>query len=405
MSSIQSYLEKLGGNFLVAAFIPSLAFVTISIVSFGPIIPQRILQRTQYLLDPLGELGLVILLIAIIIGFTLTTLNTQVYKLFEGYVLFKNLSFFRNLELKRAHALRADRKKIIKKIKRLKRRKESWSLAGLPEQSGREKARLDQRIKRLEARRDVISVQYDQRYPPYDDLILPTRMGNILRSAETYPLTRWGMDSVPLWPRLIYAASIAPKGDAFLSKVDFSNDQCSFLLNTSLLSSIYAGLALMAALYQGLLLYLRNGGAQELLYFIPIDLQPHIYLQRTVLYIFISCLGLGLAWYFYTASLWNVSQYGNLIRSTFDLFRFNLLESLHLPLPENNSDNNQFGEKFIWRKINELMNIGEENGSVYLAYSHSKHLPDPVSELIAGIVNTATKANEPSSNGAIDSTQ
>ena len=99
MGAIQGYLEKLGGNFMIAAFIPSLAFVTACMVAFSPLVPPDFIIRVQTSLSPLDESGLVILLIATMMGFTLTSLNTYVYKLFEGYVLPEYLNHSSELRL------------------------------------------------------------------------------------------------------------------------------------------------------------------------------------------------------------------------------------------------------------------------------------------------------------------
>ncbi|MEU6719612.1 hypothetical protein ABZ897_49830 [Nonomuraea sp. NPDC046802] len=40
------------------------------------------------------------------------------------------------------------------------------------------------------------------RYPLPGEPVLPTRLGNLLRSAEDYPRTRYGIDAVLVWPRL-----------------------------------------------------------------------------------------------------------------------------------------------------------------------------------------------------------
>jgi len=99
------------------------------------------------------------------------------------------------------------------------------------------------------------------------------------------------------------------------------------------------------------LLYLKSRGIDELLYFVPINSAIHIYQQRILIYAVMSLLALGVFWFFYTASLYNVSQYGNLIRSTYDLFHLNLLKTLRLDdlapdaLPENTGE-----EKEIWKR-------------------------------------------------------
>ena len=375
MQTFQAYIERFGGNFLVAAFVPSLAFVTASILLFGPVVPPDVLERIQFLLGPLGEnnIGWTIFLVAVIIGFTLSSLNTYVYKLFEGYVLFKHLPALRSIEIKRASQIRTKRDAINKKIKLLEKRIDLWDKAKMPPRSEKEKSRIMNDIQNLKAERDSVSADYDQRYPPNDGLILPSRFGNILRASETYPRIRWGIDAVTMWPRLIYAIAIAPKGDEYLAKVDISNDQCSFLLNSSLLSALFSGMALFVSIYQTLLLYLFNQKIENLLYFIPVDADATIYKQRIFLYLVICLIALGVFWFFYTASLYNVSQYGNLIRSTYDLFHLNLLKVLRLDdlapneLPENTED-----EKMIWKRICEFIEIGEVNGPLKFDYEKSK---------------------------------
>jgi hypothetical protein len=375
MHTLQAYLERFGGNFLVSAFVPSLAFVTASMLLLGPIVPSDVLARIQFLLGPLGEnnIGWTIFLVAVIVGFTLSSLNTYIYKLFEGYVLTNRLSFFRNIEIKRARQFLNKREVVRKKIKNLERRLDVWDKANMPSRSKRAKSLIETRIQSLKAERDTISADYDQRYPPYENLILPTRFGNILRASETYPRLRWGIDAVTMWPRLIYAVSVAPKGDEYLAKVDISNDQCSFLLNSSLLAGLFSGLALFVSFYQSLLWYLKSHGIENLSYFIPVQDDAYIYQQRIIVYIIVSILALIVFWFFYTTSLYNVSQYGNLIRSTYDIFHLQLLKTLRLDdLPPDEMPENTEEEKQIWKRVCEFIEIGEVNGPLIFDYERPK---------------------------------
>jgi hypothetical protein len=69
------------------------------------------------------------------------------------------------------------------------------------------------------------------------DDVAPTRLGNVLQSAESYPMQRYGVDSVRIWPRL--SPLIA---EPILSSMTAARTSMEFLLAVSLLSGIYAPL-------------------------------------------------------------------------------------------------------------------------------------------------------------------
>ena len=348
MHAVQGYLEKLGGNFMIAAFIPSLAFILACLTAFQPLIPTALFERMQNSLSPVGESGLVALLVAIMMGFTLTSLNTYVYRLFEGYVLYDLLIPFRKLELKRARRIRSKLDLVHKKIDQLEAGIENWKKARMPKYNAGRLERIERRIINLKAQRDALTADYDLRYPPDESLILPTRFGNILRAAEAYSQSRYQIDSVPLWPRLVYAMD-----EKYMGHVDTANDQCSFLLNSSLLSAIFAVLSFFASSYQFFLLYGLFYGISGIVN-ITSPANPDVYIQRIFGYFMAGVFALGIAWFFYSASLLNVTKYGNLIRSSYDLFRFNLLDRLHLKLPPNIQK-----ERRLWENVSEFITIGD----------------------------------------------
>lgn len=188
--------------------------------------------------------------------------------------------------------------------------------------------RIEKQLQQLRNKRDALATDYDMRYPPKDTMILPSRLGNILRAAEAYPQDRYSANSVALWPRMVWAID-----KEYMGHVDAANDQCSFLLNCSLLSGIYALLAIAASLY----VWFFQGN-----------------FSISFIYLTGGILSFGIAWFFYSASLLNVTKYGNLIRSSYDLFRFDLLEKLHLKLPVDNKK-----EKYLWQDISDFVTIGE----------------------------------------------
>ena len=337
MGAIQGYLEKLGGNFMIAAFIPSLAFVAACMVAFGPLLPEAFVRNVQTSLSPLDQNGLIILLIATMMGFTLTSLNTYVYKLFEGYIFPQYLKPLQRIELVRARQIKRKRDLLNRKIQQTERWKQNWLQASMPAYQKNKMKRIDDRIGRWTNLRDALAADYDQRYPPLESQIMPTRLGNILRAAESYPQDRYHVDAVALWPRMVWAID-----KEYMSNVDAANDQCSFLLNSCLLSAIFTLLSWAVSLYLWL------------------DL---IKSSSSVAYLLTGVVTLIMAWFFYTASLLNVNKYGNLIRSSYDLFRFNLLEKLHLKLPVDIDD-----EKPLWKRVSDFTTIGEKYGKKYFAY-------------------------------------
>ena len=363
-SYLQSALQKMGSNFLVAAFVPAMGFVVFSLTAFRPILPP--VMRVYLGVDGsnLLEFAFVCLLLTTLLGFTLYTLSTYIYKSFEGYtsILAANTSIRRSLiqrQKYRAKFILAQKERVKKRIEKLEARidrndsnivKNAW-------QAKTQKRRKVQLKVLLDRQYELVS-SYHYNFPP-PRLILPTRFGNILRAAEVYP-GQYGIDAVLLWGRLAHTLP-----ESGMEKLDQANNQCLFLLNCCLLAAISAISSLIAAGYQTVIAILASMGEQRLLYFIPIDRELDVYQQRVGIYLMVCILAILIARLLYQASLLNVSQYGSMIRSAYDLYRFGLLEALHLPLPGNLDD-----EKERWRQIGQFMAGGQEFGLINFRYQH-----------------------------------
>jgi hypothetical protein len=314
---MQSYLEKMGSNFLVAALIPSLAFVTAAMVIFGPIMPPGLAGRLLSAFDPLGEQGALLLALTTILGFTLSCLNTFIYKILEGYSLLARLPGSRWLQRRRVRRLKNQLDEVEGKISKLEEQNPD-----------------DARLQELEDQRYYIASELDLRFPPEKQAVLPTRFGNTLRAAETYSATRYGIDAVRVWPRLVH---VIPK--EYYEKVEQSNNSLAFLVNCSVLSLLCGILCGLAAGYQHVIKQCALLGREELLYFIPIDSSLiRIYSQRTFIYLVMCMLMILASWLLYRASFPIAVQYGNMIRSSF------------------------------WRKISEFIAIGSRRGPLRFEY-------------------------------------
>lgn len=334
MQALQNYLDRMGNNFLTASLIPSLGFVTLAMFVFQPIMPQAFINRINGTFNPLIESGLIGLLLTIIIGFTLTSLNTFVFKLFEGYVLLWHCKFLTKKEQKQAKQLRRKRELIQRKIDRF---------------SGENQIRLMELLEQAE----YMDTLYQSSFPLSDDDIMPTRFGNIMKAAEAYSRYRYNIDGVPTWTRLI---NVIP--DRYMAFMDQKNNQLSFLLNCSILSAFFSFLSLSAAIYQFMLAQIAINGYPSPFYFVQINLGFNVYIQRTVIYMLAVMLSLFMGFLFHKASLFIVQEYGDMIRSSYDLFRFDLLAQFRRTPPKTLKE-----ERFMWKHICSFMNTGNASES------------------------------------------
>lgn len=331
---MKDFFERIGGNFFIAAFVPTLGFVILGAVLFHPIIPPGLSDQINATF--LGQPGLALLALTVVLGYTLASLNIFIYKVYEGYFLLERLPIVRRRIRRKVQQYQWELDRRAKQIEQLQTHNP---------------ANED-----LELLRDEFyfrQAEYHQRFPPTLQSVLPTRFGNILRAAEYYSADRYGIDAVLLWPRLIHV--IPPN---YINQIDESNNGLAFLVNCSMLSLLMAGLCGLAAVYQWFLARWA-GPTQPImsqpgpLYFIPITEAAFVYHQRVGIYLVLGALMLGTAFIFYNATLPVARRYGNIIRSSFDLFRFKLLDQLNLPRPPDLRM-----EQDLWKKITEYYAVG-----------------------------------------------
>jgi hypothetical protein len=332
MNVFTNYLEKLGSNFLVSAMIPSLALVVTSILVFDPIFHATTLFDEQGSIYQLVGSGLLLFILIVIIGFTLTALNTYVLKLFEGYAFFHRVPLIRK-RLLRSHQIKANN--LLVKRDTLKKRIRKL------EQSANKSPRTQNLVRKLREDYYSVSSEYDHSYPSNPDEILPTQFGNILKASEQYPGARYGLDGVEFWPRLIH---VIPK--EYQQTLDNSRNELSFLVNMSILSLLFYLTCIVAVFYS--------------LYISPVDFsKPELFFGMagiTLRYVIAAALAFVCNVFFYKAAIYSVSSFGLIIRSAYDLFRLDLLKKYKLKLPENSRE-----EFFAWKDLNEFVVLGKHS--------------------------------------------
>jgi len=145
-----------------------------------------------------------------------------------------------------------------------------------------------------------------------DKAIFPTDIGNTIAAFEDYPRTRYGMDSVYLWPRML----LILKDKKFLELVQNEKTTMDFLLNLALVSIVIS---------------------------VELILYNHYYLS---LYCFIITI------IFYYAANAVAIDWGIMVCTAFDLYRDDLRKALHLPeIPKNSLEQ----EKEQWQKISKFI--------------------------------------------------
>lgn len=322
MNVFTNYLEKLGNNFLVAAMIPSLGLVISCMFVFDPIL--HIAENYQIDEGIYSLLGIspFVAVPTIIIGFTLTALNTFILKFFEGYVFFHRFPFMRNAHTRKANRLIERREAIKKEIEWLN-------------QNQNKTQEQELLLSDLKTSYYTLVAIYDQLYPPTNAEIMPTRFGNILKASEAYSGTRYGIDAVQFWPRLWHVIPTS-----YRQTIDDARNELSFLVNMSTLSTVFYILCFLAILTNASSFFLDTSAAFE----------------NSSRYFLSGLVAIFFTWFFNKAALFSVGDFGIMIRSAYDLFRLDLLEQFRLKHPKDSVE-----EFRVWKNLGELIVLGQES--------------------------------------------
>lgn len=180
-----------------------------------------------------------------------------------------------------------------------------------------------QRHRRTRLAKDTSALGYLREYlafaPAEFGPVLPTRLGNTLRAAESYPGDgeRWGLDAAFWWPRLYL---IIP--DSAREQVDDARASMDQMILLSVLSVAFAAIAVGFGI----------GGL------------------RLAVWAWCAAGALVLSWLTYRAAIASAAAYGDLVRSCFDLFRSDLMAHLGWLLPDSLPD-----ERTLWGALGQQL--------------------------------------------------
>lgn len=281
--------KVMGKSFFLGAFLPAIFLIVNAIGAVVLAVGGRTItqQIALVLIVPLCLAG------AFLIAAVFWSLNVWIVRFFEGYPI-EGWQFITRRFQSRRHKLYEE-------------------IAGL---RARVDAQTDQQASHADyPRLTDLQVKAELQYPPADAELLPSKLGNVIRAFECYPDTRYGIETITLWPRLV---AVLPK-----SRLDAINTEKSlmdFWLNLSL-ALLISGLFWATAMW-----------------YATIMLWPFR--------ILVLISGMLLCYLAYRAAIPSAIAWGYEVRATFDLYRGDLFRKLGLQRPTS-----IFEEKELWKKV------------------------------------------------------
>jgi hypothetical protein len=179
-------------------------------------------------------------------------------------------------------------------------------------------------IGQLEQERLAVYQEWSVAFPSRLNWVMPTQLGNHLRAAETYSFLRYNLDAAVIWPRL--RETLPKEFVARLGEAKMNMDLMIVLTTLALIFGVVWGGVFLALPDASLAVYKWVAAPVVLL------------------------AGIGIARVAYLNAAESALSYGELLKTAFDLYRWKVLEVLHLePPPDLES------EKKLWGEIGGLL--------------------------------------------------
>jgi len=169
-----------------------------------------------------GYKGLAILAVSVVGGLMLNALQTPLYRVLEGYLLWPSSIYRKRVEhhVKSKRVLEKRLRTIALRTFEDLTREEKEELAKLEADPDVSKfANQDQDLTKVQS----ALLAETARYPTNDEQVAPTRLGNAIRRFEVYGLNRYRLDSQLLWYELTAATpkQLTRQIDTAQAGVDF----------------------------------------------------------------------------------------------------------------------------------------------------------------------------------------
>jgi hypothetical protein len=163
--------------------------------------------------------------------------------------------------------------------------------------------------------------------------LAPTSMGNIAESVRGYARSRYAMNLDPFWSRL---QKVLAGDEKFYATMVDAKTQLDFLISLFWLTVSFTALWII------MLLYLR---------------------RSMLAFLIVALAGPVLSALWYQIALQNYRAFADILRTSIDLYRFELLDALHIRRPNGNEH-----ERRTWTELNQIIGYGDS--AVRVSYQH-----------------------------------
>jgi len=311
LSGISGYFSK---SMILGTFLPVVIFSTIAWLTAAPSLPPELsFFKPLETLDVQWKLLAFTLLMIVAAGF-LYNINTPLIRLYEGYP-------WAELWIGKRRKAAYQRKFRILRAQWLGMPWLEYELNQLSEK--------DPRIKHVQDKKSIAGRVLKSDFPEEERLVLPTKLGNAIRSFENYSNIQYNIEAVALWPHLV-----AKLDKDYAAQVEDSKTSFDFMLNCSALSAVLS------------LMFLVGG----LLYPMPLTS-----VRSAVFWIAEISIFSAAAHLFYRLAIGQAKAWGNMVKGAFDLYRWELLKQLgYSRLPGTVKE-----ERALWLNISQRMIYGD----------------------------------------------
>lgn len=354
LSTISGYFSK---SLILGTFLPAVLFVILSLTFLFPLLPSDLaLLKPIEALEPQWKIVVTTLVIIVLSGM-MYNLNIPIIRIYEGYpwrasrIGQRRTRYYKTL-FDNALVKRQGLRTLLNAMRTASDVSYASPIESPPSTILIEEAitnlrkmgafpqwlnRQDRDITALwgeifESVQSAYSELYQKianNFPSSRDLILPTSLGNVIRSFEDYSEREYKIDSIVMWPRLI-----AKIDKEYATSIDDGKTAFDFMINASALSATLASSILLA----GLLSTSPLSSISSLIYWL------------------VEILAFAtLSYWLYLLSIPRAAAWGSMVKGAFDLYRGDILKQLGYKRPLTTIED----ERDLWDKISLQMIYGD----------------------------------------------